>query len=106
MINKKDEIKPINQGGMVEALVGQESQSPKKNMPKCPKCGKEIYHLLNIREEIAKYVLSYDGGEKRYFFADSWQGDWSVFKCPRCHEDLFDNEEDAIKFLDGEVIKE
>jgi hypothetical protein len=72
-------------------------------LPKCPRCGKEIDYLINVCEETAKYVFSFDGGKGcDYYFDDSWPGDWSVFQCPECDEELFTNEEDAKKFLKGE----
>ena len=71
-------------------------------MPKCPRCGEEIDCLINISEAIQEYVFTLDSeGFARYEQTDEWGGDWNVWECPECREELFYNEKDATKFLNG-----
>ena len=72
--------------------------------PKCPKCGKEIDFLKNYVSGITEeYNLSLDrNGEPDYEYANTltWAGD-GEYRCPRCDEALFKDEEEAVKFLKG-----
>jgi len=71
---------------------------------KCPKCDREISTLRNI-EAVVEYKVGLDAqGDMEYrqkesddFYADI--GD--AFRCPECDEVLFNDEDDAIKFLKG-----
>ena len=74
-------------------------------MVKCPECGEEIGVLKNIcgniTQEFTFYIVK---GEAEYKYEGTLsEGGDSVFYCPRCGASLFDNEEDAERFLKGEV---
>lgn len=74
-------------------------------MPKCPKCGKEIDHLIfdGCERMTAKVELnSVDMVD--YVDWDSFGFDEnSEYKCPECGAVLFTDEEDAGAFLRGEL---
>ena len=68
-------------------------------MPRCPKCGAEIDHLIYYESGWLAYT--YDG--KDYIRAeglDIFKG--SAYACPICGEFLFESETKAQKFLRGE----
>ena len=71
-------------------------------MPRCPECGKEISYLVNYVSNITEkftFTVS-DRGEPEYEYVDTYSfGSESVYVCPVCDEELFANEEEAIKFL-------
>ena len=72
--------------------------------PVCPKCGSTIDYLINVCEEWAVYRFWINGdGEAEYEHTDTFPGDVSEFECPKCHETLFDDEDEAEAFLKGEV---
>lgn len=69
-------------------------------MPVCPKCGKEIDHLINVGK--TQYYFSLDGkGYPQYETIDALED--GKYYCPKCLEELFDSERDATKFLKGEM---
>ena len=75
-------------------------------MVKCPKCGKEIDTLknicTNITHEYTFYIAS--NGEADYKYErDLSEYSESEYWCPECDAFLFDNEEEAERFLKGEV---
>jgi predicted RNA-binding Zn-ribbon protein involved in translation (DUF1610 family) len=65
-------------------------------MPKCPRCGKEIDHLLVHSRAIMEYDYSIKQGFK---YLDTLEEDFESFYCPKCNEELFDNEDEAFEFL-------
>jgi len=68
-------------------------------MPFCPKCGKEIDRLNYWQKKIEEAYFDGEG-------YDWWDSDVVIergYECPECGELLFDNEEDAKKFLDDDV---
>jgi uncharacterized C2H2 Zn-finger protein len=69
--------------------------------PKCPKCKKEISFLKNCTSDITEeYKFSVSGkGFPEYEFIDSVRDGRDEFKCPECGATLFDNEDEAIRFL-------
>jgi uncharacterized C2H2 Zn-finger protein len=103
MSGKKSETREVH---------GQKREGEKmlfKKSNRCPKCGKEIGFLKNYLYPVVEYHhLSLDGeGKPQYEYMDSFsnedgEGD---YYCPECEEKLFDNEEDAIKFLKGGEVK-
>jgi predicted RNA-binding Zn-ribbon protein involved in translation (DUF1610 family) len=68
-------------------------------MPKCPKCGEEIDHLINYCR--GWEMFAFDGEE--YEYIDSFGVDESEYACPECDETLFTDEEEASKFLKREA---
>ena len=69
-------------------------------MPFCPYCKKEIDYLEYWEE--AANIAKFDGN------GDYW--DWNTvevyrcgYDCPECGATLFDNHEDAVKFLNDGV---
>jgi DNA-directed RNA polymerase subunit RPC12/RpoP len=78
-------------------------------MPKCPKCGKEIDFLENYQYPTVDYYHFYldSEGNPQYEYMDGFSSkdDEGDYYCPECGEKLFDNEEDAIKFLKGGEVK-
>ena len=74
-------------------------------MVKCPECGEEIGVLKNICTNITQEFTFYIAkGEVEYKYEDTpSEGGDSEFYCPKCNAFLFDNEEDAERFLKGEV---
>lgn len=76
-------------------------------MPKCPKCGKEIDHLVYYAYELQRANLwVFEDGESEYSTWDSLgetKGD-PDYECPECGEVLFHNEDEAINFLRGKKV--
>ena len=68
-------------------------------MSKCPECGEEIDHLVNVESGDMDYRFNRDGdyypGE---FLSD---GRRNEYECPKCQKTLFSNETDASDFLKG-----
>jgi uncharacterized protein with PIN domain len=82
-------------------IDSQGAREVSKKMPKCPKCKKEIAHVL--RCEIANVVsLMYldEVGEVR-LKEQSFEPEAVEFLCPECNEKLFDASEDVENFLKG-----
>ena len=69
-------------------------------MPVCPRCGKEIHFLKNY---VYDCVNEYDFDGEGYHFVDCVEGKAEEYCCPYCGAVLFDNEEDARKFLKGDL---
>ena len=66
-------------------------------MPKCPECGTNIDHLIWYEKV----------WQKARFDGKDYQG-WDIvsvlegyYACPECGADLFSDEEEARKFLEG-----
>ena len=73
-------------------------------MPKCPKCGKEIDQLIYEGcERMSATVELNSVGTVQYFNFYSHGFEGCKFKCPECGEVLFKYEDDAEKFLRGEM---
>jgi len=76
-------------------------------MPKCPKCGAEINYLVysSIYKEEAFFSINeygdteYERLEEIEYMPDSY------YRCPKCGETLFLDEEEAEKFLRGEEVE-
>jgi predicted RNA-binding Zn-ribbon protein involved in translation (DUF1610 family) len=74
-------------------------------MPKCPKCGNEIYHLNYVEsgEMVWKFSVlklndkTEENWEQDEFYSDAGGG---YFECPECGETLFLHVEEAKKFLE------
>lgn len=72
---------------------------------RCPKCGKAIKTLENVQSGTATWTMNNKGGynqDTMLFDSDGSINDWI---CPECNEALFTNEEEAINFLQGGIIK-
>jgi|GEM_PF-2996945 len=67
-------------------------------MPKCPKCNEEITTLSLIQSERNFYEFNAQGSIYERELINQWDKD---FKCPKCDEGLFDNEDDALSFLNN-----
>jgi len=76
-------------------------------MPKCPKCGKEIDYLVDYSPAWQKYEMRIDkNGDAHYEFVDDSLPIDTIddeYECPECSEVLFTDEEEAVKFLKGEI---
>jgi predicted RNA-binding Zn-ribbon protein involved in translation (DUF1610 family) len=76
-------------------------------MPKCPKCGKEIDYLNYVESGEMVWRFSVlklnrkieENWEQDEFYSD---GSGGYFECPECGETLFNNEDEAKKFLSVE----
>ena len=79
-------------------------------MSLCPKCNEEIDNLNSYLkgEEKSKFYPD-DNGEAEYQWQDFIDGDNIDFECPNCGQVLFQDEEEALKFLikgtQKEVVK-
>ena len=74
--------------------------------PKCPSCGAEVSALIFSGLEWVSATLTLDDyGNPQYTSWDShdFAENESEYSCPKCYTKLFDNEEDAVKFLRGEL---
>jgi len=74
-------------------------------MPVCPKCGKEIGHLMGYARVWQEYKFSIDeeSNEQHEFVDSTMDGDNDEFECPECAMLLFRCEEKAKEFLRGEL---
>ena len=73
-------------------------------MPRCPKCGKEIYYLRDFSPVWQEFILGLDEYNRpRYDFVDASLGMdiADEFRCPECGEVLFRDADKAIEFLKG-----
>ena len=72
---------------------------------KCPKCDREISSLQNIVTGTMDYEFKIDdAGDEEYTRMEfEANGNENDFVCPLCWEVLFNNEEDAIAFLKGDI---
>jgi len=89
--------------------TGKESKTKggKKNMPTCPKCGKEIDHLNQFApaEMRFKFTVGKDGESHSVPLGPSTFEAEEDFECPECQELLTNDEEDAARILKGEEIE-
>ena len=67
-------------------------------MSKCPKCKKEITHLLRCEMANVVSAMYLDEGEVR-LEEQSFEPEVVEFLCPECNEKLFDSSEGAENFL-------
>ena len=65
-----------------------------------PECKEEIDFLKNWESGENEYIFDKEGNYEGMGF--SGNGQINDFECPMCNETLFTNEEEAIKFLNGE----
>lgn len=70
-------------------------------MPKCPKCSKEIDELVWIETNATVfYKVNLNAEKELSYEQDETQSDGeNWFQCPECQEELFREEEKAVKFL-------
>lgn len=75
-------------------------------VPKCPKCGKEINHLHNVQNAVDEWEFRVVDGRARYDEVHTYPAsdDRNDFECPECWELLFKSEEEAIRFLSGQLV--
>ena len=74
-------------------------------MPVCPKCGKEIDHLINFekRWEEFQFRLSAEGEPVYEQTGETVPGDDpGEYECPECNNILFYDHLSAVAFLKGE----
>jgi len=69
-------------------------------MAKCPKCDVEIDYLHYYEER--GFTIEIDA-EGKPIYEEKTERGCGKYECPECAEELFDNEEDAIKFLKGSI---
>jgi hypothetical protein len=63
---------------------------------KCPKCKKDITYLHAYSEN--KAIFTVIGEDAEYEWDNNMEG-LIEYECPECSIKLFNNEEDAIRFL-------
>jgi hypothetical protein len=72
-------------------------------MPKCPKCGAEIYELEYYAYELnhAHFYVNENTNMAEYHSWDTLpdMAGSPEFRCPECREILFHSEEEAAEFL-------
>ena len=70
----------------------------------CPKCNKEIDHLVNITTGALTLYISLDKQGDLQYAPGEFEPDniTKEYHCPECNEVLFTKEEEAIAFLRGE----
>jgi len=71
-------------------------------MPKCPKCGKEIDHLIYNAYELQKadfYVFDTNTEYSNWDSLGFTYPNTTEYHCPKCDELLFVDEDAAEKFL-------
>lgn len=65
---------------------------------KCPICKEKINYLLGYAE--AKYVVSFNEKIDDLEWVEASDSlDAHTFECPKCGNELFDDEEEAFEFL-------
>jgi len=79
------------------------------NTPSCPKCGKEIDHLLAVETVEIDLIATYDEENEALELEITNVEDWRcnpigervsiVFSCPQCEMNLFGSEKKAEEFL-------
>ena len=79
-------------------------------MPICPTCNKRIEHLLENVKEINTYELRLDSNDElEYTQTDDKEAadddDEEQYVCPNCWKIITNNEDDAYRFLKGEIIE-
>ena len=75
-------------------------------MPRCPKCEKEIDHLVDFSPVWQEYEMTVgENGDAHYDLVDDSipMDTDDEYVCPECSEVLFTSEEDAINFLKGNI---
>ena len=78
----------------------------KKVEVKCPLCGKLISDLIVSQQAFIIYSCSVDGGYLEYTQEDEeYDSSFGDYMCPVCNEKITDNQDDALKFLNGSTIK-
>jgi DNA-directed RNA polymerase subunit RPC12/RpoP len=81
----------------------------KKKVVRCPKCGKEIEELIYYQEGVVQSYwvgLDKDGDIEYNKIEDIYDNsDGGVYCCPHCEAELFDDEDEARKFLLGKKAK-
>jgi hypothetical protein len=65
-------------------------------MTKCPNCHADIDYLLLAQNCLVMWTFTKDREYEEISNSDD-----SIWICPECDEELFYNEEDAYKFLNG-----
>lgn len=73
----------------------------------CPECKKEIKHLEHEESVFVFYKATLDKNgdikySKRPLYSEPETDCEGAFICPECKQELFYNEQDAIKFFKGE----
>jgi len=74
--------------------------------PRCPECGEELRYLVHESTEVVVYEFRVDyNGDVDYYEDDRYplSSEDNGYFCPYCHSKLFRDEEDAKKFLMGEM---
>jgi len=75
-------------------------------MPKCPKCKEKINTLINVQSGFIYWTMNKKAdytGSINDFNTDDSVNEWC---CPECNETLFNDEQDAIDFLNNKHKKE
>ena len=78
----------------------------KRKKVKCYKCGEEIDFLTEYSKGWIRYdIFIGNDGQEDYEARDPIHDDMPVveYDCPECGVSLFNNNEDAIAFLRGEI---
>ena len=75
-------------------------------MEECPECGGEIDYLTAFNTsvpQVSNFFVKADGETEYEYVETSEEGTDYHYYCPKCNAFLFDNEEDAERFLKVEV---
>jgi hypothetical protein len=68
-------------------------------MPICPKCGTDIRKLIYVGPALANFY----GAKDHWDYEDiQFLDDNGQYECSKCGRTLFNNEEDARRFMNGE----
>jgi predicted RNA-binding Zn-ribbon protein involved in translation (DUF1610 family) len=80
----------------------------KKKVVRCPNCGKEIHQLYYYETGVVQdywVSLDKDGDIEYEKINDLYYDSDGAFYCPHCNTKLFDDEEEARKFLLGKKAR-
>jgi len=71
-------------------------------MPRCPACGEKIDHLTYIQQATVWFKGQYDKNGYSMVFEEDRLVEREEYRCPKCRALLAENEDEAIKILEGE----
>jgi len=68
-------------------------------MPRCPRCGERIDHLIYIQQAAVRFKGQYGRNGYSMVFEDNRVIEREAYHCPVCGALLAENEKEAIKIL-------
>ncbi len=92
---------------MCKIVSDKMSENKKEKIVRCPECKKVIDNLVNVESGSNSYIMTVDLNKYASYKEEEFDPDSSVnvWDCPECSAELFNNEEDALKFLLGAKVK-